>query len=448
MQHYIKSITTFFLFCCAATFSISAQRVYNPEGSPDPEYGTNGYAVSAGISELVAVGNVVLADGSVVLAYSNPLRTAMVVSKIQPGGHPKPTFGNEGYAVFDLPGDQIPIAAAVQPDGKLLVAGYSYEGNFFRSDFFLMRLNASGGLDPSFGSGGFAVLDFTPPGGTGVISNDRATVLAVRPDGKIVLGGVSDRYIDINVRSDSYFTFAQVSAGGALDNSFGSGGFVQIPIGANRVNGGVGTPDAYGTLDSSGRFTASVRVERQNPTVPDQYDPKVVLLRIRENGFLDADFLNGGAADFTQNQFPGSYILKEAMPCHLLVLAGQMLLRLNDDGSIDENFGNGGRVSLPQSNTFGSGIAVDAGGKIVVSATEFGTGSTGGSRGLLWRYWPNGAPDIKFGQNGRAVIDPGYRINFAIAGRFPGTYLLGLGGVPDFQQPRVLVLRLFSSRKR
>ena len=72
-------------------------------------------------------------------------------------------------------------AIAVDPDGRLAVAGSVLTGNT-RLDFFLARYGLNGLPDSSFGSGGFVNTDFSG-------RNDIATAVALQPDGQIVVAG-------------------------------------------------------------------------------------------------------------------------------------------------------------------------------------------------------------------------------------------------------------------
>src|SRR5438874_1056826 len=71
---------------------------------------------------------------------------------------------------------------AVQADGRIVVAGYSWNGSDY--DFALARYNPNGSLDTSFDGDG----KVTTPIGTG---NDEATGMTVQADGKIVVAGYS-----------------------------------------------------------------------------------------------------------------------------------------------------------------------------------------------------------------------------------------------------------------
>ena len=73
-----------------------------------------------------------------------------------------PTFGSNGRVKtdFDRTND-IGYGMAIQPDGKVIVAGISFVGNSAEGgDFAVARYNANGTLDNSFGVGGKVATDF------------------------------------------------------------------------------------------------------------------------------------------------------------------------------------------------------------------------------------------------------------------------------------------------
>src|SRR5215217_6127747 len=71
-----------------------------------------------------------------------------------------PTFGNGGIVTtdFGIPSNDFG-ASVVQADGKVVVAGYSFEAGT-GLDFAVARYNADGSLDASFGIGGRVLIDF------------------------------------------------------------------------------------------------------------------------------------------------------------------------------------------------------------------------------------------------------------------------------------------------
>ena len=89
-------------------------------------------------------------------------------------------------------------AIALQPDGKIVVAGYCWNGSNY--DFCLARYQANGALDTSFGSNGTII---SPIGSHG----DEAYAIALQPDGKIVVAGACDN------GSNSDFCLARYEGG-------------------------------------------------------------------------------------------------------------------------------------------------------------------------------------------------------------------------------------------
>lgn len=135
-----------------------------------------------------------------------------------------PAFGDGGGVVTDLGGDDRAQALALQPDGKILVAGSG--GRTSNEDFVLVRYLPDGRLDPSFGQGGHVTTDFR--GGA-----DRGQGLALRPDGKIVVGGVLQLSGGCEPRAtcERYgLALAQYSSAGQLDPGFGQGGKVALDL--------------------------------------------------------------------------------------------------------------------------------------------------------------------------------------------------------------------------
>ncbi|HEV7686642.1 MAG TPA: delta-60 repeat domain-containing protein, partial [Acidimicrobiia bacterium] len=102
-------------------------------------------------------------------------------------------------------------ATTIQPDGRILAAGVSDARGTY--DFALARYTSAHDLDPTFGQGGVVLTDFGH-------SYDWAYALALQPDGKILVAGVSD------VSGSKDFALARFSPNGVLDRTFGDGGLV------------------------------------------------------------------------------------------------------------------------------------------------------------------------------------------------------------------------------
>jgi uncharacterized delta-60 repeat protein len=99
----------------------------------------------------------------------------MVVTRLNAGGTPDATFGSAGRAVADFDGQEAGVGAALQADGKILVAGTTTADWAFA----VARLDGAGALDASFGSGGRTAIGFggvTLAGGAALQPDGRIVV--------------------------------------------------------------------------------------------------------------------------------------------------------------------------------------------------------------------------------------------------------------------------------
>src|SRR5215471_14225706 len=147
----------------------------------------------------------------VLLALMIVLSPALV--KAQSNGTLDPTFGTGGKVATAFAG-----AIALQPDGKLVVAGGAATSNG-GSAFAVARYNSNGALDGSFGTGGKVTTDVG-----GRFASARA--VAVQGDGKIVLAGAT-----VNDFND--FALVRYNSNGTLDTGFGTGGKVLTDFGVS-----------------------------------------------------------------------------------------------------------------------------------------------------------------------------------------------------------------------
>jgi uncharacterized delta-60 repeat protein len=117
---------------------------YLPDGRLDPTFGTEGLVtVNAGFAHAL----VLQPDGKLVTTGSG-------LTRCLPDGRLDPTFGVGGRVTTDF----LALTLVRQPDGKLVAAGGS--GPFETSDFALARYLPEGRLDASFGVGGLVTTDF------------------------------------------------------------------------------------------------------------------------------------------------------------------------------------------------------------------------------------------------------------------------------------------------
>jgi uncharacterized delta-60 repeat protein len=180
-------------------------------------------------------------QGRIVLAgeTAQPSGTDFALARLNSDGSRDATFGTnaapkQGQVTTPIgSGIDTANAVAIDPQGRIVAAGSSYNG--FDFDFALVRYNPNGSLDTSF--------DGTGKVTTAVSSNDddRGNAAAIDSQGRIVVAGTSD----------GVFALARYNPNGRLDTSLGGTGVVATPIGALG-----GSADAV-AIDAQDRIVAA-----------------------------------------------------------------------------------------------------------------------------------------------------------------------------------------------
>ncbi len=116
-------------------------------------------------------------------------------------------------------GDDWGEAVAVQPDGRIVIAGDTNAVAGLTKDMAVVRLTVGGAVDTSYGLGtGGSRIDFGALIPDAPFTNDDGTAVALQPDGKIVLGGYS------NAAGTNDLAVVRLnSPQGTLDTSYGLG---------------------------------------------------------------------------------------------------------------------------------------------------------------------------------------------------------------------------------
>ena len=160
---------------------------YTPEGMLDGTFGDGGTVTIDGGSMVEAIRALALhPDGRILAAgfVDGEHRGDMLLARFTPSGGLDPTFGTGGLTVSDFGSRSERLeGVALQPDGWIVAAGQMATGH--HADFAVARYDPEGRLDPAFGQGGLATFDF---GGR----EDRTHALALQPDGGIVAVGQSE----------------------------------------------------------------------------------------------------------------------------------------------------------------------------------------------------------------------------------------------------------------
>ena len=281
---------------------------YNADGTLDASFGNSGTILSSVQSES-ADAMAVQPDGKIVLVGKcvNSFLNQFCALRYNANGTPDTSFNNTGKIVTTISGGSEAKAVAMQTDGKILVAGWCWNGSNY--DFCALRYNANGTLDTTWAAGS-AIGAGKAQTAIGS-SNDHANAMALQPDGKVVLAG------NCIVATPSSFCALRYNTNGTLDLSFGSGGTVVTAVGDDaRVFGVVVQPDGKivlaGYCDVGGNrdFCA---------------------LRYHGNGVVDTTFGNNGVVITGIGVSADGALAVALQPDGKLLLGGQCIGAVNTD---------------------------------------------------------------------------------------------------------------------
>ena len=397
------------------------------EGSPIPDFGTQGRVVTSFGRPAVARGVAMGADAFVVGTAGLGADADLVLARYDVHGALVPTFGHSGTVVADLSGGGADAAYAVRgsrnPTGAFVLVGRA------GGAALVARFLPDGTWDPTFGVGGRVLLDLTA-------GDDVAYGLDIWLDGGILVSGAAGAGGFV----------ARLSKDGVLEPTFGAGGVVTADLGpggaftsVSRSQAGYHTDEeaivAGGTVVTpSGRDAVVVRLDHDGTyhpgfgtggrvvvdlgravdrvvgiqvglPPPPGGDPGVAIVVVGDDG---ADMVSitldnigqlsnppGGGrrvVDFSVSSELAEDFVVQPDGAVVVVASGSQgvaVMRLLPDGRLDPTFGQGGVVVEPGGTA--TSVALQADGKILV----------GGSRGMrghgVYRFLADGRLDVDFG---------------------------------------------------
>ena len=340
--------------------AISAHAAAGQPGTLDP-FWANGSALGSG-KLITVIGTradspsslAVQPDGKVLVA-GFCVNFGLCAVRYSSDGALDASFGGNGKLpqVFVPNAGNVAPSLALLPDGKFLLAGTCFD--LGDNDFCLFRFNVDGSIDNTFATNGSVI---TPMG----IADDRARAILTQPDGKIVVAGTCNNGVD------SDFCAARYLPNGTLDASFGSGGKV-ITAFSNRDD----VMNAM-TLQPDGKLLLAGYCN--NGATDD-----VCALRYGINGALDASFGSGGklitvvgsgssAARAVALQPDGKLLV--AVECVTGVSVSKIdfcTLRINANGTLDTSFGASGTLvtSINTGNNYVTAMTLLSDGKFILA---------------------------------------------------------------------------------
>ena len=411
-------------------------------GSPDLTFGINGYAQEDLLSRLpnyqiASTASALQADGKLVVVGSegyggfgqaSGFTIGFSARRYDADGTPDPSFdatvlfgisslrysGVDDNGNTPAPGGYTgATGVAIQADGKILVVGDV--SNVAK----VIRLDALGKLDPTFGTGGIATLGTA---GTGDALLDYASAVALLPGGRIAVAGA----VTPTTGHDSP-SVEVLTATGAVDTTFGEGGLavVPTPVGAGAFAPitpvpPTGSPFLY---TAAGPVTLAIQLDGKlivaADAIPTGSGPasstEIVATRISSTGAIDLSYGMAGQSTIAPRSLPPGFRAATATALAIqldgkLVIGGaaipstpgpyaeMLAARLDSVGVIDPTFGVSGLSILPGVDPFDNivgAIAIQPDGKIVLADRTVAD---------FDRLTPAGLPDISFGNNGLALV--------------------------------------------
>lgn len=372
-------------------------------GTPDLSFGTNGVVTFAPRPYNFGEDILIQPDGKIlVLGYSQQdTNHAFFLSRSNPDGSIDAAFGDGGVVYGPLYSS--PGSLALQRDGKIVVGGQRYNGT--NNITCLFRYDAEGKIDPAFGSGGSVLIDST--------KNHSESKVAVQADGKIVLaatewnGGATPFMLRLN-------------EDGSLDTTFGNG-----TIGKNYLIGR-GSVSALAVRSDGDIFVGVSQFEgaEQRAIIYMLNPAGIPYISFGSAGMFPAE--SGVAHQFIvdikldnagnvivamgiDRYYEGGVIIRSgkaglltAPPVGLIPYLpntsapGVAVLRLRRDGTPDPTFGQGGSVMYTAGSrgVDPSGLIIQPDGKFVLSGIDFVSGLA------IMRLNVEGTIDDSFGTGG------------------------------------------------
>ena len=375
------------------SFGVGGKVVTDVSQTPDP--------FNPDSAEELAQDVAIQPDGKIIAAgfAINPTNgtSDFAVIRYNPDGSLDTSFGIGGQVLTDFNNStDIAFAIALQVDRRIVVAGLASTPHLART-FAVARYTSNGELDQSFGTGGKVTVFFNKIHGksVGAVVASMIWDVAIQSNGKIVLAG----------DADAKFGLARLSPDGSLDPNFGTGGKTIFSL-ADRTGGSAAYSVATQIVDSEERIVAAGYAATRQGGID------FALTRLRSDGTPDLTFGSQGKVitAFSRGEDNVNDLVIDVS--NRIVAAGRSsgqfaIARYNVDGSLDLTFDGDGKVTTDFFGFFdeGNSVAIQPDGKIVVAGRALASTNSSSSDFALARYNSDGSLDNSFGTNGKLITD-------------------------------------------
>lgn len=267
----------------------------NADGTTDNTFGTNGAQTVSFSGYVICFAMVIQPDGKILIGGNDGNfyagHSSLALARLTPSGQLDNTFDGDGKFSYSLTKKSLACQKILlQPDGKIIAAGQldTIVDPYFRNEFFAMRLNADGSVDPSFGNNGMMRAKNS--------NSDNCYNAGLLPDGRIVLAGFS-QFTGYNTSSALC-----LKSNGTVDQTFGTSGWVYLSF-FNATSSIM-----YGVAVQGNGKVILAGTAMYSPS----YVNAIALARLNSDGTMDATFGNGG--------MDTSFVSASGMGCNDVVL--------------------------------------------------------------------------------------------------------------------------------
>lgn len=324
-------------------------------------------------------------------------------------------FGANGIAASPLSATEHDrfMAVAVGSDGKVYAAGFvSIAGD---QAMAVARLDATGKLDSTFGTNGYAVANAAVGGKTVEVARG----IAIQSDGKIVIGGVAEHDPKAigDAAKDTDIAVARFDNTGKLDAAFGKAGIAVIDVGTGKATSATAFVGDNGWGVGS---TSDDRVVVFGTTLAagaNRVDADYVLVGLTKAGVLDTAFGTGGSVkvdskgngiDNPRNLIVQSdgKIVATGYSADGDGVVSPHLIRTSTTGVLDATFGTGGVATAKVLPGVAESYTVrQQGDKYVLGGYGRGADAAEKVDLIVYRFTGAGQFDTTFGTAGVTRID-------------------------------------------
>lgn len=335
-----------------------------------------------------------LRSGSMIIGTTS-LKKGAQLMRLRPNGGVDPSFGEGGFASIGNGGPY-----ALQGDGSVIFTTSAKGSDGWNP--VVGRLLPNGRPDRAFGNDGRVVVDL---GGS---SNDAVTAIGIGQHGAIVLGGYRATAPDSQGAVTYVATVTRLRGNGSVDRIFGDNGTASL----SAIPGATGIATLDVALDGS--IVAGVSGM--------EAEGWEQLVRIRPNGALDTGFAGDGALELRELAAESIHSVGDVVTLsdgRIVVVGGlssvtgnkqdryqALVARLSRTGTPDRSFGRDGlvRTGFPGGDFFADGVAVQPSGEVIVVGSAQLPSSYGSDLAAV-ALTGRGRLDGRFGRGGRARFD-------------------------------------------